>query len=184
MASHNQHIDRQRYCTVPRTLCFVTRGDDVLLIKGAPHKPVWPNRYNGVGGHVEADEDVFSAAQREIREETGLDVVDLRLRGIANIPVVPGESGVLLLVFTAEAVERRLRPSSEGELVWINRCHLTELDLVEDLIVLLPAILDAPANAMPFFAHYHTDELGQLHIRFAECDNGQPQPPIRHGGML
>ena len=43
----------KRYKTIPRTLCFVCNGDDVLLLKGAPDKRLWANRLNGVGSHVE-----------------------------------------------------------------------------------------------------------------------------------
>src|SRR4030095_8613577 len=74
-----------RWLTIPRTLCFVTNGDDVLLMRRAPHKRVFPNQYNGVGGHIERDEDVYASAKREILEETGLQVDNLRLRAIYNI---------------------------------------------------------------------------------------------------
>jgi len=46
-----------RWLVIPRTLCFVTHGDDVLLLKRAGHKRVYPGLYNGVGGHLERDED-------------------------------------------------------------------------------------------------------------------------------
>ena len=63
-----------RWLTVGRTLCFVVNQGAVLLLKRGPHKRIFPNRYNGVGGHIERDEDVVASAQREILEETGLHV--------------------------------------------------------------------------------------------------------------
>ena len=54
----------QRYQFVPRVLVFLTCGDEVLLLKGAPTKRVWPNQYNGLGGHIERGESVLEAAQR------------------------------------------------------------------------------------------------------------------------
>ena len=71
-----------RYHMIPRVLCFVTNGEDVLLIEGAPNKKLWAGQYNGLGGHVERGESPHAAARREIREEAGLDVTDLRLRGV------------------------------------------------------------------------------------------------------
>ena len=85
-----------RWLALPRTLSFVLNGDDVLLMKRAAHKRVFPNRYNGLGGHIERDEDPFSAALREIEEESGLQVHSLRLRSIHNIDA-GGETGVILL---------------------------------------------------------------------------------------
>lgn len=154
-----------RYQVVPRTLCFVTHGDDVLLLKGAATKHIWPGRYNGLGGHVEADEDVLTAAVREIREEAGLEVTEVRLRGIVNI-YTGEEAGILLFVFTATAPSRWTTASAEGALAWVPRSQLATLDLVEDLPALLPRLLDAPPDAPPFFAHYSYDEEDRLVIRF------------------
>lgn len=42
-----------RWQVIPRTLCFVTNSDDILLMKHALHKKIFPNHYNGLGGqHV------------------------------------------------------------------------------------------------------------------------------------
>ncbi|HEY77103.1 MAG TPA: NUDIX domain-containing protein [Thermoflexia bacterium] len=157
---------RGRYLVVPRTLCFITHGDDVLLLRGAPHKRIWPNRYNGIGGHVEPGEDVYTAALREIREETGLEVTDLRLRGVVNVCPSPDGVGVFLFVFTARALGREVRSSSEGTPEWIPKDRVGELDLVEDLPILLPRVLGMGPSDPPLFAHYAYDEHDRLVVRF------------------
>jgi 8-oxo-dGTP diphosphatase len=73
-----------RWLTIPRAVCFVTNGDDVLLLKRGAHKRVFPNRYDGVGGHIERDEDILTGVKREVLEETGLTVRDVRLRAVYN----------------------------------------------------------------------------------------------------
>ena len=74
MASEGeQFVSRGRYTVIPRTLVFLRNGDDILLLKGAPTKRLWAGRYNGLGGHVEADETIMAGALREVREEAGLD---------------------------------------------------------------------------------------------------------------
>jgi 8-oxo-dGTP diphosphatase len=160
-------VSARRYHVVPRTLCFITHGDDVLLLRGAPAKPIWPARCNGVGGHIEADEDVFTAAVREMHEETGLDVRDVRLRGVINIDAGDPQTGILLFVFTAEATHRHTRPSAEGTLHWVPREQMLDQPLVEDLPLILPHVLGRPANEPPFFAHYTYDESDQLVVTFA-----------------
>jgi hypothetical protein len=45
---------------------------------------------------------------------------------------------------------------------------LSRYNLVEDLPTILPRALDLPADAPPFFAHYHYDEQERLMIRVTE----------------
>ena len=75
-------LKRKRYTAIPRTLCFIIRDERVLLLRGAPTKRIWPNRYNGFGGHVERGEDLYNSAKRELEEETGYTVLGMTLRGI------------------------------------------------------------------------------------------------------
>ena len=142
-----------RYKVIPRVLVFILNGGDVLLLKGAPGKRIWADRYNGVGGHVEADEDVYAAALRETEEETGLAVQDLRFEGLVNIDV-GSTTGIMLAVFSARSEARETIPSSEGTLEWVPLDRLDEVDLVQDIPVLLSRIVDRAADAQPFFARY------------------------------
>src|ERR671932_2701824 len=84
-----------RFHVVPRVLVFVRRGDSVLLLRGAADKRIWPGLLNGIGGHVEADEDPLSAARREVREECGLEVPAsaLRLAAVISIDLGEGRTG-------------------------------------------------------------------------------------------
>jgi len=167
----DQGVDKSagRYVVIPRVLVFVFYGGDVLLLKGAATKRLWANRYNGLGGHVEADEDVYSAAHREVLEEAGLDIHDLRLRGVIHVDT--GQiTGIVFFVFTAASKTRETRASEEGTLEWVSPDRLPQLDLVEDLPVLLARIRDTAAGGDrdPFFARYSYDADDQLQIAFAE----------------
>ncbi|MGQ9586680.1 MAG: NUDIX hydrolase [Anaerolineae bacterium] len=160
------------YTTVPRTLCFVERdgpdGPEVLLLRGAPHKRLWPNQYNGIGGHVERGEDIDTAARREFREETGLEAVDLRLRAVVHIDAGPPAPGVLVFVFAGRCREGQPQPAAEGSLEWVPRSRVTSLNLVPDLRELLPRLWAQPEDAPPFYGRYSYDEDDHLIIEWSD----------------
>mgnify|MGYP001117270760 CR=1 FL=1 len=160
-----QGVDDTRYTVVPRVACFVRYGEEVLLLKGAPHKRLWAGLYNGVGGHVERGEDPYQAARREIREETGLEVTRLHLAGIDHVCLSSGP-GVLIFLFTGEASSREVRPSAEGTLEWIRPEQLAGLPVIEDLPVLLPRLLTATPGDPPFFARSFY-RGGRLQVEFS-----------------
>jgi 8-oxo-dGTP diphosphatase len=167
MGAHEQGADATtgRWLTIPRTLCFVCNGDDVLLMKRGAHRRVFPGRYNGVGGHIERDEDPLSSARREIKEETGLTVENLRLRAVYNIDA-GAATGIVLFVFTCTSANRDVSDSPEGTLHWIARADIAALDLVEDLPQMLPRVLALPPDAPPLFVHVSYDTQDRIQMRF------------------
>ena len=166
MSKSDQGITKDRFTVVPRTLIFVFQGDRVLLIKGAPTKRLWANKFNGIGGHIERCEDVLSSAQRELAEETGLQA-SLHLCG--TVMVDAGQpTGVGIYVFKGCYQGGELRASSEGALEWVGLSDLSEIPLVEDLQDLLPRIMAWQPGDSLFYASYFYDATDQLQIRFYE----------------
>lgn len=157
---------QNRWLTIPRTLCFVQHGGDVLLMKRAPTRRIFPNRYNGIGGHIERDEDPYKGAIREIKEETGLNVEQIRLRGIHNIDA--GQpTGIMMFVFTAVSISREFVDNGiEGTLHWVPVNEVNQLDLVEDLPYILPRVLNMQANEPPYFVHVSYNENDEIVMRF------------------
>lgn len=164
MPGSEQGIDSQHYQVIPRTLVFITRDDEILLLKGSPNKKLWANKYNGIGGHIEAGEDVYSSVRRELFEESGLDIQPLTLCGSVMINV--GEkTGIHIFIFKGEYKAGDIRESKEGSLEWIKKDALLQLPLVEDLKVILPALLSMEKGKF-LFARYHYDEVDQMKIDY------------------
>jgi 8-oxo-dGTP diphosphatase len=165
MSVSDQGIRKDRYAVIPRVAVFLRRGDSYLLLKGAPTKRLWANKYNGLGGHVERGEDALSAAKREVLEETGLSV-NLWLCG--TVIVDAGETGVCLFIFSGEVLEGEPKPSEEGLAEWIEIQRIGELPVVDDLPVMLARIHGMKRGDPPFFARSFYEEEGKLVIKFEE----------------
>ena len=167
MPASDQGLETGRYRLVPRTLTFIISHDSLLLLRGAPHKRRWANLYNGIGGHIDRGEDIFTSAKRELYEETGLSIDKLWLCGILQIDV-EAESGVLVFIFRGETSQYELLPSGEGVPEWVPISDIARLPLVEDLPFLLPHILSAQPGSAPFIAQSRYDPDGVLQIRVLE----------------
>jgi len=167
MRPEDQRKAGVHYAVVPRTLVFLTRADQVLLLRGAPGKPLWAGKLNGLGGHLEPGETPLQSARREVLEEAGLQVDTLILRAVVHI-TMPVPPGIILFVFVGEVSRSELVASAEGEPLWVQRSALSTLPLVEDLPHLLPRVLDPGPLT---FAHYCFTDSG-LEISF------DPQPGV------
>ena len=73
-----------RHRPIASTLAYILSPDrkKVLLVHRTFRKTDDNlGKYNGVGGKLERNEDVASGMMREIKEETGLEVTSMKLRG-------------------------------------------------------------------------------------------------------
>jgi 8-oxo-dGTP diphosphatase len=124
------------YTPILATLGYVLSpdGGSVLMI----HRNTRPDdlhygKYNGLGGKVDADEDVVSALRREIREEAGIEAEEVCLRGTISWPGF-GKNGEPWFAFIF-VVDRwsgtPLAANHEGTLEWVPLTRLSDLNLWE-----------------------------------------------------
>ena len=169
MPRTDQGVNHERYRVIPRTLIFVTRGESVLLIRGAPTKRLWANRYNGIGGHIERGETVLAAARRELDEEAGIQAEALRLVGTLLVDA-DENTGICLFILRGAYAAGMPAASKEGHPEWVGLAQLEGLPQVEDLNVILPRVLAAKSGDAPFSARSFYDQDERLQVVFDEVD--------------
>ncbi|WP_408950618.1 NUDIX hydrolase [Lysobacter sp. Hz 25] len=136
------------YTPIVATLGYVISPDgrQVLMV----HRNARPDdhqlgKYNGLGGKLEADEDVVAGMRREIFEEAGIDCTAMNLRGTISWPGF-GKHGEdwLGFVFTITAFEGTpFASNAEGALDWVPIERLHELPMWEGDREFLPLVFDA-----------------------------------------
>lgn len=113
------------------TLCYITRGNDVLMLHRVKKKnDVNKDKWIGIGGKFEAEESPDECLLRECREETGLRLTSWQCRGVVTFLQEGGE-GEYMYLFTAEEFEGNLHDCPEGDLQWVSREFLYRLPMWE-----------------------------------------------------
>ena len=127
------------------TLCYITRGNDVLMLHRVKKKnDINKDKWIGVGGKFEGAESPDECILREAREETGLTLISYKCRGIVTF-VNDGCEGEYMFLFTADGFEGELKECDEGDLQWVSREFLDGLPKWEgDQIFLDLLWQDAP----------------------------------------
>ena len=122
------------------TLCYIERNGCYLMMHRV-RKAVDENagKWIGIGGHLEPGESPEECVLREIREETGLAVRDLRLRGVITF-ILPDWGDELTFLYTARSDEGEPGECPEGDLAWIPVEKTLSLPLWEGDRVFLPLL--------------------------------------------
>jgi 8-oxo-dGTP diphosphatase len=122
------HSQRCEPVNIRYTLCFIRRGDEILML--LRNNPPNQGLYNGVGGKIEPGELPLASVLREVREETGITLTTARFGGIVTWSEDDGDfCGMYVYVGElppyAYAPHRNGQDTAEGLLMWLR-----EVDVV------------------------------------------------------
>lgn len=113
------------------TLVYIENDGAFLML----HRNVKPNdananKYIGIGGKLNVGESPKECILREIKEECGLSVRHLTCKGIITF-ILPKWEDELCFLYTATSNTRKVSRCDEGELSWVNKEDILNLNLWE-----------------------------------------------------
>lgn len=131
-------------------LCLIHKDGSFLLQDRV--KKDWRG-YTLPGGHVEPRESIVDAVIREMKEETGLMICNPKLCGIKQFPIENNgkEDGrYLVFLFETDKFEGNITSSEEGQMHWVKKEELKQVNLVNDFEELLEVMLDKELNEFQY----------------------------------
>jgi len=121
------------------TLCYIEKdGAYLMMHRTKKLHDINAGKWIGVGGHIEEDETPEECVRRETREETGLTLTALAFRGVIHF-ICPDETEEMF-VYTSDKFSGELKECDEGELSWVSKEKVEELDLWEGDRIFLPLL--------------------------------------------
>jgi 8-oxo-dGTP diphosphatase len=132
------------------------RRQTLLVHRNARMSDQHIGKYNGLGGKMEADEDVVACMRREIREEAGVECTQMHLRGTINWTGFgsQGENWLGFIFLITGFSGSPKKQNEEGDLGWYSIATLDMLPMWEGDRLFLPLVFDADPRLFHGFMPY------------------------------
>ncbi|MBS1266628.1 MAG: Nucleoside triphosphatase NudI [Candidatus Woesearchaeota archaeon] len=136
--------------------CFVKKDGKYMILQRNPNKEIMPGVWMAPGGRREFCEPLFEATRREIIEETGLNIKNLKIKvvGVAHMQDIDLELHFHML--TAEHDSGQLIKNQEdGKFVWLTPKQIKqEKNLLSELKHVIEHILSDSTEILSYKAVY------------------------------
>ncbi|MEK6983651.1 MAG: NUDIX hydrolase [Nanoarchaeota archaeon] len=113
---------------------IVKNKDSILILKKSPKDRNYPNKWSFCSGYVKEFESAEDTVLREVKEETGLDVVILKKGRLFQKKDIGKRKHWVIMPFSCEAKSRNVKLDHENvEFMWINHKDLKKYPTVPGL---------------------------------------------------
>ncbi len=135
-------------------LAYIKKDNSFLMLfRNKKKLDINKGKWIGIGGHIEEGETKEQALLREIKEETGLDVIHYEYRG--ELLFVNNDFEEVMYLYLVDEVSGEITSCDEGELAWIKEEDIMKLNMWEGDYKFLPLLLN-------------TNEFIRLELRYAD----------------
>ena len=150
---------------------FIRKDGKYLMMKRSDKKKYAPGRIQAFGGKVDQDENPYAAAIREVKEEAGIEIQNLKLEAVVlelqhekELPV-----NWLVFYFSADYKSGEVKVNEEGELKYLSAEELKKAYLFPSVKSIIDNILN-PADGTVFTTNaYAGFESGMVELSKDIC---------------
>ena len=141
-------------------LCYLKKGNQYLfMLRNKEKNDLNEGKWIGIGGHIEVGESKEEALIREVKEETGFSVNSFTYRG--EILFINNDYQEIMYVFTSDDFSGEMIECDEGELSWIDKDKILDLNLWEGDRYFLKPLLNSD-KMIKFEMIYKDKELVEV----------------------
>ncbi len=124
---------------------FIRKDGKWLMLKRSLEKRFAPGYFHTVGGKIDQDEDPYTGAIREVKEEAGITVKNMRLEAV-TFEVAPvdqmKDENWMCFYFSSDYDSGEVTQTEEGELVLIDGKDVPDQKLIPSIRAIIHHILD------------------------------------------
>jgi 8-oxo-dGTP diphosphatase len=147
--------------------CFVKKDGKYLMLHRSPTKRIMPDVWMAPGGHREFNEGLFECAHREVKEETGLDIKNLRIIATGNAYLKDLDQEFFFHFVEADySGGEVIAEPEDGELVWLTPDEMLEKEnMLAEIREIVPFLFSDDKKIISYKAVYEKgNELVSLEI--------------------
>ena len=111
-------------------LTYIEKDNKYLMLyRNKKENDLNEGKWIGIGGHIEKDETPDMAMIREVKEETGLDVISYKYRGLVHF--ASDDYQEVMYLYTVDSFKGELIECDEGTLEFIPKDNIISLNMWE-----------------------------------------------------
>ena len=113
------------------TVCYIQKDNKYLMLHTTKkNNDINKDKWIGVGGKIEDKESPEECIVREVKEETGLTLLNYKLRCIITFTSTVAETEYIY-VFTSDKFTGEIIECNEGDLEWVEKSKIDNLNVWE-----------------------------------------------------
>jgi len=150
---------------------FIRKDGKYLLMKRSKDKKYAPNKIHPFGGKIDQDENPYDGAVREIKEEVGIDIKNVKLEAVILELTDEKELPVnwLIFYFSADYHKGNIKKTDEGKAVLLTEDKIKQSNLFPSVKSIIDNILN-PNDGTVFTTNtYHGFESGMEELSKNIC---------------